>query len=118
MSTGYPHGRVSVVGCDGINETSAATTVGLLLAAKEEVNCAVAKEYSPASNIVVEKEEEENTEKAAPGELFKESEVEKVVPEKKRRGGIKVLWAKAMQAAENASEATGRLLDEISEEKI
>ncbi len=138
VRTGYPHGRISTVGCDGIKETSAATTIGLILAAKDEqaVNCAIAGEYGRTSvSVEVEDEApylEEPEAEAQPveneavnnGELFRQDEIEVVEPpkkdkEKKKKEGIfKVLWTKAVERAEKTAEKTGSWLDEISHEEI
>ncbi len=126
VRTGYPHGRVSAVGCDGIQETSAATSIGLILAAKEEqaVNCAVVSEYGKPSGITVEIEGQENAAAAetqnesaadgpSDGELFRDDEIEKVIPPKKERkkNSFNVWWKKRTEQME-------KLIDEISSEEI
>lgn len=50
VRTGYPRHMFSFQGCEGITETSAATSIGLVMAAKEDhtLNCAFAKDgYVP-----------------------------------------------------------------------
>jgi cell division protein FtsA len=50
VRTGYPRHLFSFQGCEGITETSAATSIGLIMAAKEDktLNCAFAKDgYIP-----------------------------------------------------------------------
>ncbi len=50
VRTGYPRHMFSFQGCEGITETSAATSIGLIMAAKEDktLNCAFAKDgYIP-----------------------------------------------------------------------
>lgn len=105
VRTGYPHGRISAVGCDGIKETTAATSIGLILAAKDEpsLNCAIVEAESKACSVIVEtgneyeeapvsedivtgnvveavpeETEEKEAEEPAEGTLFRDSEIEKV----------------------------------------
>ncbi len=142
VRTGYPHGKVSTAGCDGINETSAATSIGLILAAKEEesVNCIVAGEYRKTVVIETEDEEVEEVIEVKEPERQKEEEqsqrgtlfdldkegVEKVEPPKKkkekkksdRENIIKVIWGKAIQKAREAMEEGEKLIDEFSNEDI
>ena len=50
VRTGYPKHLFSFEGCEGITDTSAATSLGLIMAAKDDhtINCAVAKDgYVP-----------------------------------------------------------------------
>ncbi len=60
VRTGYPLGRVSISGCNDAGYTSAATSIGLLLAAKadEEANCAVDGQKAVAGEGVIEDAEE------------------------------------------------------------
>ena len=54
VRTGYPRHMFSFEGCEGITDTSASTSIGLIMAAKEDstLNCAFAKDgYSPASTF-------------------------------------------------------------------
>lgn len=54
VRTGYPRHMFSFQGCEGITETSAATSIGLIMAAKNDptINCAVAKDgYIPETII-------------------------------------------------------------------
>ncbi len=140
VRTGYPHGRISTVGCDGIKETAAATSIGLLLAAKDEmsVNCAIANETGKWVEIEadapetfgesVESGHDLSEDETAPkedgihnnGELFDDGEIEKVEKPKKpkRDNFLKILWTKAKQKAESQAEQMERLLDEISNEEI
>ncbi len=135
VRTGYPLGRVSAVGCDGIKETAAATSIGLILAAKEEqsVNCTVAKEGEMPRGITIETEEAVKPEEEvlakpeetviddvpANGEIFRPEEIETIVPPKKPKTSIfNILWKKAKQKVEAAAEAGEVLLDEIQKEEI
>ena len=62
VRTGYPRHLFSFQGCEGIIETSAATSIGLIMAAKEDrtLNCAFAKDgYVPEPAVPETQEEEE-----------------------------------------------------------
>ena len=141
VRTGYPQARISVSGCDGIKETTAATSLGLIMAAKEEqyiVNCTVPNNGEQTIDVIVEAGEEEKGEgniwtdptypdpiygdqepQPAEGELFADEQIEKVIPEKKPKKNIfNVLWTKAKKVTEEAKEKTGSWLDEISEEEV
>ncbi len=131
VRTGYPHGRISTTGCDGIKETTAATSMGLILAAKEEqsVNCAVVNETELSRRVIVETEPEiqVNAPEQIPevqeipnyGEIFRPEEIETIAPPKKQKKSIfNVLWTKAKKKVEEAAEAGESLLDEISNEEI
>ena len=141
VRTGYPQARISVSGCDGIKDTTAATSLGLIMAAKEEqciVNCAVPRNEGNCEGLVIETADENPEEgniwtitepeipqepepesEPAEGELFADEQIEKVIPEKKQKKSIfNVLWTKAKKVTEEAKEKTGKLLDEISEEEV
>jgi cell division protein FtsA len=129
VRTGYPHSLFSTAGCDGLKETSAATSVGLVLAAKDELsaNCAVAVEGSTGSVIIEEDDTiatetpvETPVEEPAPadGRLFDDRDIEKVEKKPKKDNRFKVWWTKAMKATEDVKEKTGSWLDELSEEEI
>lgn len=107
VRTGYPKALFSCQGCEDINETSAATSIGLILAAKDEfcVNCALTKEEDMADKTAEEPESpvtepaEDNAEnEQEDGSLFKKGEVEEVQiePKKKEKDkkGLKVVWDK------------------------
>lgn len=140
VRTGYPHAQFPSICCDGIKETSAATSIGLIMAAKEEqciVNCTIPHSEIPGETITMSNEEEqptaesiwtmpdkpveENTEEDVHtnGQLFDDEEIEKVIPEKKPKKNIfNVLWTKAKKVTEEAKEKTGSWLDDISEEEV
>lgn len=106
VRTGYPKSLFSCQGCDDINETSAAVSIGLILAAKDEfcVNCAVSKDENPVMEDVtppvpdetVNEEENNGGEEPEDGSLFRKGEVEEVTVErkKKEKKGLKVVWDK------------------------
>ena len=59
VRTGYPHGNFSSTCCDGTKDTTAATSIGLIMAAKEDqcvVGCTTLENGFPASGITVEEE--------------------------------------------------------------
>ncbi len=134
VRTGYPHGRISTVGCDGIKETTAATSIGLILAAKEEqsVNCAVTNDEAGKCSVIIETvKAEPAAATAAPaiepaaeteempnnGEIFRPEEIETVEPPKPKKDNRIIKWLKkAKQKVEEAAEAGGNLLDEINDE--
>lgn len=129
VRTGYPKQHFSNAGCDGLKDTTAATSIGLILAAKDElgVNCAYNDEQGGSSVIIengdedveVEAPAEVQTEPAetdpAPqsnGKLFSDDEIEVVEkPKKKNKSGIFATWRKAKQKVEEA-------LDKLSEEQV
>ena len=77
VRTGYPRHLFSFEGCEGITDTSAATSLGLILAAKDDhtLNCAFAKDgYIPETYTVsVETPDEAQSQET----LFDFGEVEK-----------------------------------------
>jgi cell division protein FtsA len=75
VRTGYPRHMFSYQGCDGITDTSAATSIGLVMAAKEDhtLNCAFAKDgYVPEISSTVE-EAGNKEEEIVPNEPVKET---------------------------------------------
>lgn len=61
VRTGYTHGNFSSTCCDGTKDTTAATSIGLIMAAKEDqcvVGCTTIETGFPASGITVEEERE------------------------------------------------------------
>lgn len=135
VRTGYPQGKISAIGCDGIKETTAATSIGLILAAKEDVlDCEIIEEendneyYEEPAAPVVEAVVETPVETVVPeapaaprsqprdGEIFADDEIEKVAPPKKtkKKSFINVFWA----GVKKVQEETGSLLDDISREEV
>lgn len=78
VRTGYPKHLFSHQGCEGITDTTAATSIGLLLAAKNSanVNCIIANEENEKVTNVVLEEPEDNT----PRNIFGEPIEEKPAP--------------------------------------
>ena len=141
VRTGYPQGRISAIGCDGIKDTTAAASIGLILAAKEDVlNCEIieeeieeeeAEESAPAAKTVAEapaKEvaPEETEAPVAPrsqprdGEIFADDEIEKVAPKpkKERKGNKRSIFDVIWRGVEKVKEETGTLLDDLSKEEV
>ncbi len=129
VRTGYPKQHFSNAGCDGLKDTTAATSIGLILAAKDElgVNCAYNDEQGGSSVIIENGEEDVEVEAPAEvqtepaetdpapqsnGKLFSDDEIEVVEkPKKKNKSGIFATWRKAKQKVEEA-------LDKLSEEQV
>lgn len=133
VRTGYPKGQFSTSGCAGIKDPSAATSVGLILAAKDElgINCAQAGRKTETGVTI---ENDENTmQETEPAEVeVPESEpveqetvreqVQEAKPEREpRRGlfeGLKVYWTNTKKKAEEAFARTGEKLDEMRNEEV
>ena len=98
--TGYPKHLFLHQGCDDILETSAATSVGLILSAKDEacLNCAstdgVFPEVSKTEDEPAKDEEYRDT-------IFEDDDIEKIVPEekpKKKRKKPEVKWTQKVSS--------------------
>ena len=99
--TGYPRPMFSFQGCEGVADTSATTSIGLIMATKEDqgVNCVVAGEATQAASEAVGEETQDFG-----GELFGPGQVETVKPAPKpapkprkpkdKDSGLKVTWTK------------------------
>lgn len=127
VRTGYPQHLFSFQGCNGISETSATTSIGLILAAKDDqnINCVLGdpQQASLFDPVIIdrnvnddEKEEIVETTLEQP-ELFKEEEIEKVEPKKepKKKKGIKIFWDKAKEFTAGIYDS---LNDDINNDKI
>ncbi|MBO5862038.1 MAG: rod shape-determining protein, partial [Bacteroidales bacterium] len=136
VRTGYPQGRISAIGCDGIKDTTAAASIGLILAAKEDVlNCEIIEEEveeehteepapaaktvaeAPAKEVAPEETEAPVAPRSQPrdGEIFADDEIEKIDPPKKKtvkKSRIKIFW----DNIKKVQEETGNLLDGFSKE--
>ncbi len=135
VRTGYPHGRVSTVGCDGIKETNAATSIGLILAAKDEmgVNCTVATAEAEADGVILETAEEPVVaqepaavaqEQPNDGKLFDDSTTVVMPPKKKKEkkdkdGNIlQVIWGTMKRKADETANKTNLWMDKIANETV
>lgn len=77
VRTGYPKHLFSHQGCEGLTDTTAATSIGLLLAAKSDanVNCIIANDGEPAATtVVIENSEEDNREKDLWGNVVEDAQ--------------------------------------------
>lgn len=133
VRTGYPKGQFSTSGCAGIKDPSAATSVGLILAAKDElgINCAQAGRKTE-TGVTIENDgntmpETEPAEVEVPeSEPIEQETVREQVQEAKperepRRGlfeGLKVYWTNTKKKAEEAFARTGEKLDEMRNEEV
>lgn len=112
--TGYPKHVFSFNGCDDILSTSAATSVGLIMAAQKEpcLNCAEAGWRNTATDAKTETEEYRDT-------IFDDNEIEKVTPapepapKKRARPAPEVKWARKM--GETVSNFFGSLYESVNE---
>ena len=133
VRTGYPHGCYSAAGCDGIKDTTAATSMGLIMAAKDEqciVDCTVADEERPFTIPATEEVEVTETVIEIPdfpsiGEPVESpseevqmtsEEVQENIEEtaKEEKGFFNLFWRRAKKAKEE----TDKLLDKISQEEV
>ena len=121
VRTGYPKSLFSCQGCDDIMETTAATSIGLLNAAKEEqaLNCAVTGDQIPAQ-IQTETPQTESAEPIAeapaPSTIFPDDAFEKVEKreekkEPKKDRSAHVMWKKITQFC-------GNLYESVNDETI
>ena len=101
VRTGYPRHMYSFQGCEGVTETSAATSIGLIMAAKEDktLNCAFAKDgYVPPVSFPSDIEPEEDAVEDEPKDTLFDFEpepepvvkVQQTAKPKKKAG--KVTW--------------------------
>lgn len=102
--TGYPKNLFSCQGCDGISDTSAATSVGLVLVAKEqtEINCAISGDsyvektvFTALADTDTGSEAQDSGTSETAATLFTEEEMGPAVTEddkKKKRKEKKLTW--------------------------
>lgn len=116
VRTGYPRNLFSSHGCEGIDDTTAASSVGLILAAKGEqnLNCAFSADYAkgetPVENISAYKEDEK--EQMTQSTIFGgDNDFEQVIPEvkPKQKEKKKVTWISKI------SNFCGSLYDSVNE---
>ena len=137
--TGYPQNNFCHLGCDGLSETTSATSIGLILAARDEMgNCAQEDagapvveennnpfdfytETAPAADPVEEvtpAQEEVKAEEAVQTTIFRDDEIEKVEVVKKkkeRKNPFKVTWTKFIEKADDLYKS---LNEDIDKENI
>lgn len=135
VRTGYPQNNFSKVGCDGLNDTTAATSVGLLMAAKDELsmNCSFSIERS--DSVIVEEggygqpaycpaeETDDETQTTEPQQAPDDTQltgqeepkpVEEKKPKRNLLEGINIFWRNTIKKAEDAAEK----IKEIREEEV
>ena len=130
VRTGYPKQQFSNGGCDGLKDTTAATSIGLIMAAKDElgVNCAYSEERF-RSNVIIETEESveipaPTITEEIPVETATESEYQEETPHqevrqekikpKKRDSIFNAIWRKT----KDMTSRTEKFLDKLSEEEV
>lgn len=125
VRTGYPKNLFSCQGCDGINDPSAATSIGLILAAMEEksINCALNEAYDGAETIVenapgdiiepAQAEDEAQQEEEPREGLFSKKEMDEAITEEvkeTRRKEKKLTWTKRITTF------WGKLYEDVSQD--
>jgi cell division protein FtsA len=139
VRTGYPKGQFSTVGCNGIKDPSAATSVGLILAAKDELGINCAQTFRQAGTSVVIETGEETYQAAETAEsTYEESRYvpqapqeeetqqiaeESAEPEEKPQkkslwDGINIFWSRTKKKAEEAAARTGEMIDGLRNEEV
>lgn len=104
VRTGYPKALFSYQGCEDISETTASTSLGLILAAKDDssANCAIGSEGNVEVETVSEVAETHVSSDENDGLVFSKEEMDKLKQEQetpaevkpKKNGGIKIFWKK------------------------
>lgn len=106
VRTGYPKQLFSSHGCDGLSDTSAATSVGLIQAAQNgaNVNCAIVedKEDDTLEEVIVE-ETVETFETAEPEVIIDNEEKEEESSKKLGKGWNLNLWGETVKDKETKS---------------
>lgn len=122
--TGYPRPMFSFQGCEGVADTSATTSIGLIMAAKEDqgVNCVVAGERAATVEAAVTESEDFG------GELFTPDQVETVTPAPKpapkprkakdKESGIKVTWTKVNEFFGGLYASVNEDIEDIDKENV
>ena len=82
VRVGYPQRTFSCEGCDGLAETSAATSIGLIMSSVNDpsINCVRLNESEPVTETVIEDIGIVGNTDEPQGSLFKVDEIEKVEP--------------------------------------
>ncbi len=130
VRTGYPKQQFSNAGYDGLKDTSAATSVGLIMAAKDEqgINCTYGKEKGNG-NVIIETGEGPETLPPAPSyedqdataaepasseEASRQEVREEEQKPKKRDSIFNAIWRKT----KDVTARTEKFLDKLSEEEV
>ena len=130
VRTGYALNTFSHQGCEGLNETTAATSLGLLLAAKDEMgNCAQGDDAPEMKDRFWTEEFKTEFEQTAKPEepftpiqqeIFKKDEIETVEPVKKpknKKNAWKVIWTKIKEEAEGLYDNVNQEMENNEEER-
>lgn len=133
VRTGYPKQQFSNAGCDGLKDTTAATSIGLIMAAKDElgVNCAYSEEKFE-SKVIIETDddtadvsavtepvaEDETDETLAAEEVRQEVRKEMRETQKKKDNILNAVWRKIKKNVEDTTAKTEKFLDKLSEEEV
>ena len=121
--TGYPRPVFSFQGCEDVADTSATTSIGLIMAAKEDqgVNCVVAGESLPENQT----QEQESDTAGNNGELFGPGQVETVTPAPKPKArrqpkdnGLKVTWTKFTEFCGGLYASVNDDIEDIDKENV
>lgn len=118
IRTGYPMTNLSCQGIDGLMDTSAATALGLIQAAVEEVTMSCATQVEPKT-IVEKPAEEIPVKEETDPEPQKEEKPEK--KEEEGTGGnafverFRVWWGKAQEKIEKVADKTDEMIGGIAE---
>jgi cell division protein FtsA len=134
VRTGYPKGQFSTVGCNGIKDPSAATSVGLILAAKDELGINCAQSFKPSTHSVVIEEDEPVITSEEPSVmtlndikpveeedmevLQSNAPAEEKTEKKSIWNGINIFWSRTKKKAEEAAAKTGEMLDDLRNEEV
>lgn len=117
VRTGYPRRLFSCQGCEGVNETSAATSLGLIMMASKEpeINCTQPGIRIPSDSITVPVSLEVPLQEEVRTTLFTEEEMGKADFEKVKR---KKREENNLTFSEKITKFWGTLYDNVSNEKI
>ena len=115
VRTGYPRNQFSCQDCDGLTDTTATTSLGLIMTAAQDktLNCAFSNEsLMPEQVTPVETETEDN---AGNGELFKPEEIEVKIADDKPQQTKEPKETKKHRVTWSPLEKLGKLFDEVYE---
>ncbi len=126
VRTGYPKKLFSYHGCESIAETTATTSIGLILAAKEEseLNCALAKEDSaghvtveyPSFSVQVEATQEEEPVRDTLFDVEEMDKVESADKTKKNKTEKGIKPKKPVKWTNRFTSWVGGLYDQVSQD--
>lgn len=122
--TGYPRPMFSFQGCEGVADTSATTSIGLIMAAKDDqsVNCVIAGDTEIIQETIASDDSIDSI-----GELFARDQVETVDPAPKQKparkqrdkdSGIKVTWTKFTEFCGGLYASVNDDIEEIDKENV